>query len=225
MNDRIGGVELFALLVIAGLAGYWAASWDIQPVDQPAVASDVPAADSDAMGDDRVEVGNPEGIVDLYRKACNLAEFGVKLAKGIKAAANIISDEDIEEAEEIVEQHKRRRVCEPAMSIPTPLFDKHRKLCDECAAGSPGVPLCPEGFRLLQQDLKNYQNQDGEHLPDPPFVEPDPPAVPDDQAACPDGQCPLVPAAKPKRQASPANYSSGTCRPRVRRFRLFRRWR
>jgi len=218
MNDRIGRVELFALFVIAGLAGYWAASWDFQPVDQPAVASEI-------VEPEQLEVANPEGIIDLYRKACNLAEFGVKLARGIKAAANIISDDDIQEAEKIVKQYKRGRVRGPATSIPTPLFDKHRKLCDECAAGSPDVPLCPEGFRLLQQDLKNYQDQDGEHLPDPPFVEPDPPAVPDEQAACPDGQCPLVPAAKTKRQAASANYSGGTCRPRVRRFRLFRRWR
>ena len=45
---------------------------------------------------------------------------------------------------------------EGVATVPTPLFDAHAAKCKRCFNRNPNGPgLCEEGFRLLQQDLKN----------------------------------------------------------------------
>ena len=58
----------------------------------------------------------------------------------------------------VPDKKEKRDFGEQPPDVQTPLFDAHAKTCPQCGNTEELVPLCEEGFTLLQKDLENSKS-------------------------------------------------------------------
>jgi hypothetical protein len=96
------------------------------------------------------------GIVIGWKLHKRFSDGAVRMAEARARLAEAQADRQRAKAEKWANFWRRRHPTEamPELADDTDPFTRHRLGCPSCGSDDPETPLCPEGFRALQEAIK-----------------------------------------------------------------------